>query len=79
MIRISITQAAYGAIAATRPVGTVGYEAQVNEKGERLIWLEERWLDKLKAMRGPGDSYSGVILRTAEIEASRPGRRRGRR
>ena len=79
MIRIAITQAAYEAIAATLPLGSVGYEAQRTDKGERLIWLEERWLDKLKAMRGPGDSYSGVILRTAEIEASRPGRRRGRR
>jgi hypothetical protein len=31
-------------------------------KGERHIWLEPRVLDRLKAMRGPGESYSDVIL-----------------
>jgi hypothetical protein len=30
------------AIAAMLPLGSVGYEAQVNEKGERLIWLMGR-------------------------------------
>ena len=38
--RIAITQAAYDAICATLPLGSVGYENKVNEKGERLIWLE---------------------------------------
>jgi hypothetical protein len=79
MIRIAITVEAYEAIAATMPLGSVGYEAQRTEKGEVHIWLEERWLGKLKAMRQSGAGYSEVILRTAEIEASRPGRRRGRR
>ena len=36
--------------------------------GERLIWLEPRIVDKLSALRGPGESYSDVILRLAEIE-----------
>jgi hypothetical protein len=36
MIRIAISQAAFDAIAATMPLGSVGYEAQVSEKGERL-------------------------------------------
>jgi hypothetical protein len=67
MIRISISQAAYEAIAAKLPVGTVGTEARVNEQGEVHIWLEDRWLDKLKAMRGPGENYSGVILRLAAV------------
>jgi hypothetical protein len=31
------------------------------------IWLEHRWLDKLTAMRQPGESYSDVILRLAAI------------
>jgi hypothetical protein len=65
MIRIVITVAAYEAIAATLPLGNVGYETERTEKGEVFIWLEERWLDKLKAMRGPGESYSDVILRLA--------------
>jgi hypothetical protein len=37
MIRIAITQAAFEAIAKTLPIGSVGYEAELDEKGERLI------------------------------------------
>jgi hypothetical protein len=29
------------------------------------IWLEEGWINKLAAMRGQGDSYSGVTVRLA--------------
>jgi hypothetical protein len=66
MIRIAISPAAFEAIAATLPLGSVGYENAVNEKGERLIWVEARVVDKLAALRGPGESYSDVILRVAE-------------
>jgi len=52
-------------IAATMPLGSVGYENATNERGERLIWLEPHVVDKLRAMRGPGESYSDVILRIA--------------
>jgi hypothetical protein len=44
-----------------------------------LIWLERRALDRLDALRQPGEGYSEVILRMAEIEASHPGRKRGPR
>jgi hypothetical protein len=37
MVRISISQAAFEAIARTLPLGSIGYENKVNEKGERLI------------------------------------------
>jgi hypothetical protein len=47
----------------TLPVGSVMYEPQSNAKGERMIWLEEKWLNQLGAMCGPGESYSDVILR----------------
>jgi hypothetical protein len=41
MIRIDITEAAFKMITAnTLPLGSVGYEAEANERGERLIWLE---------------------------------------
>ena len=43
MIRIAITQAAFDAIASTMNLGSVGFENEVNEKGERLIWLERQW------------------------------------
>jgi hypothetical protein len=62
MIRIAISPS--GAIARTLP-GSVGYDAKLNERGGRLVWLEPRVVDKLKAMRGPGESYSDVILRLA--------------
>jgi hypothetical protein len=39
MIKIAITQAAFEAIAATLPAGSVGYENAVNERGERYVWL----------------------------------------
>jgi hypothetical protein len=68
VIRIAISQAAFDAIAETIPVGSVGYEPQSNEKGERLIWLPPDVLAKLKALRGPGDSFSDVILALAKDE-----------
>ena len=43
----------------------MGYENQVDANGQRLIWLEARWLDRLKGYRGPSESYSDVILRLA--------------
>ena len=69
MIRIAVTPAAFEAIAATLPLGSVGYEPQTNAEGERMIWLEASVVDRLMAMRGPGESYSDVILRLVEIEA----------
>jgi len=47
----------------TLALGSVGFENKVNEKGERLIWLDRSVVDRLRAMRGPGESYSDVILR----------------
>jgi hypothetical protein len=67
MVRIAISVEAFEAIARTLPLGSVGYENATNERGERLIWLERAVVDRLRAMRGPGESYSDVILRlTAE-------------
>jgi hypothetical protein len=37
MIRIAITQAASEAIAKTLPLGSVGFEAEANERGELLL------------------------------------------
>jgi hypothetical protein len=68
MIRITITPEAFEAIASTLPLGSVGYEPELGQKGERFIWLEARVVDRLRFLRGPGESYSDVILRLA-IEA----------
>jgi hypothetical protein len=37
----------------------------INDKGERYIWLERRWVDRLNSYRRAGESYSDVILRVA--------------
>jgi hypothetical protein len=71
VIRIAISQAAFDALADTLPFGSVGYENQINERGERLIWLEPNVVDRLRAMCGPGESYSDVILRLAVGEMQR--------
>jgi len=70
MIRIAITEAAFEALASTLPLSSAGVEPQLNANGERLIWLEEAWINKLDAIRMPGESYSDVILWLAEIEAA---------
>jgi hypothetical protein len=56
------------AIAAIHALGSVAYEAEANERGERLIWLEDAIADRLETMRGPGESYSDAILRLVELE-----------
>jgi hypothetical protein len=65
MIRISITQAAFEAIARTLPLGSVGYENKTDEQGNRLVWLDRAVVDRLRSLRRPGESYSDVILRLA--------------
>jgi hypothetical protein len=67
MIRIE----AFDAIASALPFGSVGYENQINERSERLIWLEANMVNRLRAMRGPGESFSDVILRLAVGEMQR--------
>jgi hypothetical protein len=61
----AITAEAFDAIKATLQLGSVAYQAERNAKGEVHIWLEPRVVDKLAALRGPGESYSDVILRLA--------------
>ena len=37
--------------------------------GQCFVWLEPEVVNRLRAMRGPGESYSDVILRLVEIDA----------
>jgi hypothetical protein len=67
MIRIAITAETYEAVARTLAHGTVAAEPQLNEWGERLIWIEERRLDKLNSIRRSGESYSEAIIRLAAL------------
>jgi hypothetical protein len=41
MISIAISVEAFEATTRTLPLGSVGYGAEANKRGERLIWLEE--------------------------------------
>ena len=41
MIRIAISRAAFDAIAATLPFGSMSFENKIDENGERLIWFED--------------------------------------
>ena len=66
----SVTKEAAGGFPAAR-LGSVGYVAEINDKRERLIWLEERWLNKHNALRGKGESPSDLIMRLIALEAPR--------
>ena len=67
MIRIAITVEAFEAVERLLP-GNVGYEREPTDKGQRLIWLEPHIVNKLRYLRGPGESFSDVILKLAELE-----------
>jgi hypothetical protein len=53
------------------PLGSVGFEAELNEKGERFVWLAPGVVDRLTSFRERGESFSDVILRLVELEAGR--------
>jgi hypothetical protein len=75
VIRIAITEAAYRAIEATMPLGSVGFERDPAASGEVFVWLEEGVLNRLRMMRGSGESYSDVILRLATARRRKDDRR----
>jgi hypothetical protein len=75
MIRLSITAAAFYAISATLPLGSIMYEADLTATGKRLTWVEARIVDRLRALRGTGEDISDTILRMVEIEAGGKARR----
>jgi hypothetical protein len=65
MICITINQAVFDAIASTLPLGSAAYEQEPDANGERQIWLAADVVNRLRSLRGPGESYSDVILRLA--------------
>jgi hypothetical protein len=73
---IAITQTAFDAVAKSLPFCSVMYEARPTRDGERFIWVEQHAVVQLDLMRGPGESYSDMIIRLCEIEGAKPGRRR---
>ena len=67
MVRLQISIAAFDAIASKLPT-SVGFENKRAANGDWFIWLDPGVVAKLKAMRGPGESFSDVILRMASAE-----------
>jgi len=78
VVRISITSAAFDAIASTLRLGSVSFEPELNAKGERFVWLAPNVVDRLTSLRERGESFSDVILRLVELEAGRGGDSEGR-
>ena len=66
MIAISITAEAYKAIKATLPDGADFLPPQPDDRRGVRIWLATEFVNRLGQMRGRGESYSDVILRTAK-------------
>ena len=65
LIRLAITPAAYAVIVATHPASArLKHSSAPN--GELYVWLEPQYVDRLRELRKPGESYSDVILRLAE-------------
>jgi hypothetical protein len=65
LIRLAITPAAYAVIVATHPA-SARLKRSSAPNGEFYVWLEPQYVDRLRAVRKPGESYSDVILRLAE-------------
>ena len=63
MIATTTTQAAYKALKVMRPETE---DAPAGSDGMIRIWLEQTFFDELARMKGPGENYSGVILRLAQ-------------
>jgi hypothetical protein len=67
MIRVVLTDAAYDAIASTLPKGAARWPMQ-RDQGQCFIQVEAAVVDRMRAMRRPGESYSAVILRLAAAD-----------
>ena len=70
MIRIAISQAAFDAIASTMVLGSIGFENVPAPSNEVYVWLDHATVAKPRHLRGPGESFSGAIIRLAEDVAA---------
>jgi hypothetical protein len=52
-----------------RRVCPTDYEPGLNAKGERYVRLDHAVVSHLRAMRGPGESYSDAIIWLVEADA----------
>jgi hypothetical protein len=70
VISISITAEAHKAIKATLPEAADSWPVQTDDRGLIRLWLDRPFVDRLAQMRGPGETYSDVILRLATVMAA---------
>ena len=61
MVRIAISAEAYDALASTIRLGSVVFEKELDANGQCHVRLNRAVVDRLRAMRGVGESYSDVI------------------
>jgi hypothetical protein len=71
MIGITVSGKAYAAIASALPVGGV-VDHEVAPDCEYRVWLPRKVVDRIRALRAPGEDFSDVILRLAERGDLRP-------
>jgi hypothetical protein len=69
MIRIALSDAAFEAIVSSLPRGSSRWPMQ-RDGDLCFIQVEAAVVDRMRAMRQPGESYSAVILRLIELEAN---------
>jgi len=70
MVRIAISQAAFDAIAATMPLGSVGFDGEANERGRAPDLASAR-----RAGKAPSDAGSGRGLLHRDFAAGGGGSR----
>jgi hypothetical protein len=61
MVSISITAEAYRAI-----TGCLPDPSKRDDRGGYALVIDRKTIDQLTAVRGPGESYSDVIIRLAK-------------
>ena len=71
MIRIALSDTAYDAISSTLPKGSARWPMQ-RDHGQCFIQVESAIVDRMRAMRHAGESYSSVILRLVELQSREP-------
>jgi hypothetical protein len=71
MIRIALSDAAYDVIASALPQGAARWPMQRTGR-QCFIQVEAAVVDRMRAIRRPGESYSSVIMRLVELEPAEP-------
>ena len=71
MIRIALSDRAYDAISSTLPKGSARWPMQ-RDHGQCFIQVESAIVERMRAMRRPGESYSSVNLRLVELQSREP-------